>query len=1013
MEIDTGASVSIISELQQKRIFPEATIAETKLRLQTYTGETMRVIGQMEAKVRYGEQENNNMLLYVVAGNGPTLLGRNWLEQIQLDWNTIRQVNAKQPARDLESLLQEYNEVFTEELGTIRPFTAKSHIRSDVPPKFCRARSVPFAIKSAIETELERLESSGILKKVDHSEWAAPIVAVPKKDGKLRICGDYKVTVNQALDVDQYPLPKPENLFVTLAGGNKFTKLDLSQAYQQLPLEEESRKYVTINTHKGLYQYTRLPFGIASAPAMFQKMMDTVLQGIPNVICYIDDILVTGADDEAHLRTLSLVLEKLQKHGIRMKKTKCCFMADSVEYLGHQIDAQGLHPTTDKVDAVVQAPIPKNVQELRSFLGLLNYYGKFLPNLATTLHPLNCLLKKGARWQWTPECNTAFETAKSHLVSSCVLVHYDPTLPLKLAADASAYGVGAVISNVMSNGEERPIAFASRTLQPSERNYAQLEKEALALIFGIKKFHQYLFGRKFTLITDHKPLLAILGPKKGIPSLAAARLQRWAVLLAAYNYELEFKPTDLHSNADGLSRLPLQSASQLGAVPEATNYNIRQLEVLPITAQAIKAATRTDAILSKVLLYTQQGWPAEVSEALQPFITRKCELTIEDGCLLWGVRVIIPKNLQPDILVELHHGHPGISKMKALARGHFWWPGLDKEIEEMAKSCQSCQAVKSGPPAAPLHPWSWPSQPWQRVHIDFAGPFLGKMFLLTMDSHSKWPEVIEMSQTSTSQTINVLRALFSRYGLPQQIVSDNGPQFVSEEFAAFMRSNGIKHTRCAPYHPSSNGAVERFVQSFKQAMKASEKDGLSLPHQLANFLLMYRSTPHTTTGVSPASLFMGRNLRTRFDLIRPDIHQRVVDKQSQQKKDHDQHVQVRTFQVGERVMVKNFRSGPNWVPATITQQDGPVSYTVCVENGQLWKRHLDHIKSKGQNVPTEFSPSDVDTSTFTEIPLPTGSPTVEADTTPPIPSDSTAVARSSRYPRRTRHPPQRFDNSLS
>ena len=755
----------------------------------------MAVAGQMETTVPYRGQEKS-LVLYVVAGDGPTLLGRNWLEHIQLDWKTIGQVNAKQSTSVLEPLLAKHAEIFTDELGTIQPFTASLQVRSDITPKFCKARSVPFAIKDVIESELERLEALGILEKVDYSEWAAPIVAVPKKDGKVRICGDYKVTINQALEVDQYPLPKPGDLFASLAGGKKFSKLDLSQAYQQVPLDEESRKYVTINTHRGLYRYTRLPFGIASAPAVFHKTMDTILQGIPNVICYIDDILVTGVDDEAHLRTLSKVLERLQKHGVRLKKSKCGFMSQSVEYLGHQVDAQGLHTTTEKVDAVVHAPVPNNVQELRSFLGLLNYYGKFLPNLAATLHPLNNLLQKGHQWKWTPECKQAFEEAKTSLVSSRVLAHYDPTLPLKLAADASAYGVGAVISHVMPNGEERPIAFASRTLQPSERNYAQLEKEALALIFGIKKFHQYLFGRKFTLITDHKPLLAILGQKKGIPSLAAARLQRWAVLLSAYNYQLEFKPTGLHCNADGLSRLPLQSTSRLGDVPEATAYNIRQLAALPLTSEAIKKATRTDIVLSKVLQYTKHGWPEQVAEAMQPYATRKSEITVEDECLLWGIRVIIPKRLQPEVLRELHRDHPGISKMKALDRCHLWWPHLDKEIEDIAKSCQSCQAVKQGPPAAPLHPWSWPAKPWQRVHIDFAGPFLGKSFLLTMDAHSKWPEVFEMTQTSTWQTIGVLRQLFSRYGLPQQVVSDNGPQFTSEEFATFMRANGIKHTLC-------------------------------------------------------------------------------------------------------------------------------------------------------------------------------------------------------------------------
>ena len=415
----------------------------------------------------------------------------------------------------------------------ISDFEAKLQIADNATPKFCKSRPIPFAIKDAVKQELDRLEKDGILIKVDHSEWASPIVVVPKKDGKFRLCINYKVSVNKFLKVDQYPLPRPDDLFATLAGGQKFTKLDLAQAYLQLKVSEDSRKYLTVNTHRGLYHHTQLPFGIASAQAIFQRVMDSILQGIPHVICYIDDILVTGKNDAEHLEILSAVLGRLQKFGLRLKREKCFFMKESVEYLGHLIDAEGIHATPEKLAAIHHAPAPRNVTELRSLLGLINYYGKFIPNLSTILHPLNSLLQQNCQWTWSKACDLAFKQAKEALTSSDVLVYYNPSLPIKLAADASAYGVGAVISHTLPDGTERPIAFASWTLSPAERNYAQLEKEALALVFGIRKFHLYLFGRKFTLLTDHKPLLSILG-SKGIPSLAAARLQRWSLLLSAY-----------------------------------------------------------------------------------------------------------------------------------------------------------------------------------------------------------------------------------------------------------------------------------------------------------------------------------------------------------------------------------------------------------------------------------------------------------------------------------------------
>ena len=229
-------------------------------------------------------------------------------------------------------------------------------------------------------------------------------------------------------------------------------------------------------------------------------------------------------------------------------------------FLGHRIDAEGLHPTKEKLKAIMDAPALKNIQELRSFLSLINYYGKFIPNAATILAPLNDLLRKDAKWKWDEKCQKSFELAKQTLTSSDVLMHYNPDLPIRMAGDASAYGIGAVIVHVLPDGTERPVAFASRTLTSSEKNYAQVEKEALSLIFGVKRFHSYLYGRSFTIVTDHKPLTAILGPKKGIPPLAAARLQRWSWILSAYHYEIEFRPTGDHGNADGLSRLPLSDA---------------------------------------------------------------------------------------------------------------------------------------------------------------------------------------------------------------------------------------------------------------------------------------------------------------------------------------------------------------------------------------------------------------------------------------------------------------------
>ena len=487
MEVDTGAVLSVISQRDWNALFPTVKLKPTRAVLRTYTGQHMKVLGEISVRVQYCHQTVEALPLVMVREDGPCLLGRNWLACLQLDWKSLTPSAINHVGSGVSSeLLEKYQEVFTNELGTIKGHTAKLAMKDGASPQFHRAYQVPFAVKDAVERELDRLEEAGVMEKVDHSDWATPIITVPKKDGRVRICGDYRATVNQSLDIDQYPLPRLEELFSKLAGGKRFTKLDLSHAYNQLLLEDESRKYLTVNTHKGLYQYNRLPFGVACAPVKFQKVMETIMQGLPNVLCYIDDILVTGRTEREHLETLEEVLRRLKEHGVRMNRAKCQFLAKSVEYLGYRIDEKGLHATDEKLQAITQAPPPKNVQELRSFLGLINYYGRFIPNSASILHPLNQLLHKQTKWVWSKECERSFKLAKEKLVSTEVLAHYDPALELKLAADASAYGAGAVLSHVMQDGTERPIAFASHTLSSAEQNYAQVEKEALALVFGIK-----------------------------------------------------------------------------------------------------------------------------------------------------------------------------------------------------------------------------------------------------------------------------------------------------------------------------------------------------------------------------------------------------------------------------------------------------------------------------------------------------------------------------------------------
>ena len=687
-----------------------------------------------------------------------------------------------------------------------------------------------------------------------------------------------------------------------------------------------------------------------------------------------------------------MVLTKLEEAGLRLKRKKCSFMLPAVEYLGHRISEKGLQPTDEKIRAITEAPVPQDATQLRAFLGLINYYGKFLKNLSNLLAPLYRLLEKKTHWTWGEEQQHAFDSAKSQLTSSCLLCHFDPEKEVILSCDASPYGVGAVLSHVTVEGE-RPVAFASRSLSAAERKYAHLDKEGLAIIFGVKKFHSYLFGRKFEIRSDHRPLQHIFDSSRVIPQLASARLQRWALILSAYDYIITYHPGVKHANADSLSRLPLPHSPSTTPQPADIVLLMETLQASPTTAKHIHQWTNTDPLLSKVRTLVLQGWRNGEEEELLPFNQRSRELSVQEGCVLWGNRVIVPKKGQERVLHQLHEGHPGISRMKAIARSVVWWPGLDKNIEQTVKECPECQQHQNTPPLAPLHPWEWPHQPWSRLHIDHAGPFLGKQFLIVVDAHSKWMEVVTVPSTSSYHTVQTLRNVFAAHGLPETIVSDNGTSFTSTEFSEFLQRNGIRHIKTAPYHPATNGLAERAVQTFKHALRKAT--GTDLEAQLARFLFAYRNTPHTTTGRSPAELLLGRRPRSLLTLMQPQIANNVRRKQERQKRTYDTNVQERYFAKNDTVFVRNYNpSGTKWLPGVITDVLGDRSYQVTMADGRTLRKHLDQIRQRS-SVAQEETTVDENDDFIPEL--------TQQDNTPPNPEPP-----GPRRSNRERRPPERL-----
>lgn len=623
-EADSGFAYTAISEKCYLKYFKNKQLFTNDLTLKDYIGVTFEPMGYLNLKVVY-EQNEYVLKVYIIRNGGPPLIGRNGLNLLNLGICKIRYIDndVDNSTKSITELINKFKNIFDNSLGTFNKQEIHLRLKDGAVPKFFKARPVPFALKPKIEDEVERLVKNGVLVPVEFSDWATPIVPIIKPNGNVRICGDFKVTINQYLVVQQYPIPRIEYLFSQLHGGDKFSKIDLSEAYQQVLLTEESRKFVTISTHKGLFSYTRLPYGITSAPSIFQKIMEQMFVNLPGVVCCMDDILVTGRNDQEHLSNLRKVLLRLEESGLKVKKEKCAFFQSCVKYLGHIIDKNGLRATDERVEAIKNAPIPTTVTQLKSFLGMVNFYCKFIPNASNVLQPLYNLLKKSTQWLWDKKCNKSFEKVKDMLMSNNVLTHFDPNKPVKLTVDASNFAVGAYISHIFENGFEKPIAFASRLLNPAEIKYSQIEKEALAIIFGVQKFFQYLYCKKFLLFTDHKPLLAIFNPKKGIPIFAANRLQRWAHILSAFDYDIQYVKSS-NNYADFLSRLP-DSQSENLAKPNKDraityvhyNSDIDKISYLnyvtdskfPLDFTEIKKATQKDSILSKIIFYVNNGWP--------------------------------------------------------------------------------------------------------------------------------------------------------------------------------------------------------------------------------------------------------------------------------------------------------------------------------------------------------------------------------------------------------------------
>nr|XP_034828815.1 uncharacterized protein K02A2.6-like [Maniola hyperantus] len=854
----------------------------------------------------------------------------------------------------MKSLLSKYKSVF-DGLGCL-PGECHITVNKDVRPKIDPPRKVPFSLHDRLKKELDHMESLDVITKVtEPTSWVSSLILVEKKNGQLRVCLDPR-NLNEAICRSHYPIPTIDIVRSKLHGASYFSTLDASSGFWVICLDLESSMLCTFNTPFGRYRFKRLPFGINCAPEIFHRIMTETFGVLPGVMVYADDILVYGKDRQEHDENLQRVFKKAQEVNLKFNKSKCKFGHTQVKYLGHIFSKNGVSPDPDKVRAIKDMPSPVCLKDLQRFLGILNYLGGFIKNLAEETEPLRLLLKKSSEWSWNESHEATFTRLKNIICQAPVLSHYNVKKSVVLSVDSSQSAVGAVLLQ-----DNHPICYASKTLTSSQKNMAQIEKELYAIVFGCIRFHQYLYGKIVTVETDHRPLITLF--KKPLAEVPT-RLQRLMLRLQSYDLKVEYKPGTKMYIADSLSRAALPECSE-DELDEDVMVHVNMLvKNLPISEERLQwlvEATENDECLQLLKKYYQKGWPdrkSEVNKLVLPYWNCRHEVHAVGNLLLKGNSLIIPTKLRSEILKIIHSGHQGIEKSKNFARGVVYWPLMSHDIQQCVENCEICLSHRNANPPEPLMSHKICSFPWEKVGMDYL-KFKNQTILVVEDYYSNYIEIANVSSTGAKALINALKPIFSRHGIPVFANTDNGPPYNSQEFKQFLESWNITHTTSSPYLPRSNGLVESGVKIVKRILTKCAESGDD-PY-LA--LLQYRTTPRNNLP-SPSELLMSRRLRTLIPTVvkhlEPKVMSHRIYKKIKQQNNYKQKFyydkkskKLPNVNKGDKIM---FKKSPEskWQPGKIVKEcDQPRSFIVEAPDGSTYRRNRQHLLSSHSSSPTK------------------------------------------------------------
>jgi transposase InsO family protein len=840
--------------------------------------------------------------------------------------------------RDLQELLIEYQSAFSigpDDLGRT-DLVVHTIDTGDAPPFRQPLRRHPIAYQAAVDEQLNELLNQGVIEPC-RSPYASNLVLVRKKDNSIRCCVDYR-QLNGQTRRDAYPLPRTDACLEAMSGAKFFSTLDMRSGYHQVELDVRDADKTAFICHRGQFRFRTMPFGLSNAGATFQRLMDILLSSLTFEMClvYLDDCIIFSATPEQHLTRLRAVLQRITDCGMKLKASKCVLMQKSVHFLGHVISSEGIGTDPEKTRLVEQWPVPSNLSELRSFLGLTGYYRRHVEGYAKIASPLTELTKKGQRFVWSENCQRVFETLKLKLSSPPILAMPNDQGTFVLDTDASDKSIGAVLSQVQ-NDQERVIAYAGRCLNRAESNYCVTRKELLAIVYFTRYFRHYLVGKPFQLRTDHSALTWLNKTRDPIGQNA-----RWLEQLGEFTFTIQHRPGQRHGNADALSRRPCPLRSPCSACrpeKEQTPLQCRAVKHPPTTGlfdepaghppswsiERLACAQASDPDLAPLMAigfphgerppYSAVSHLSSTSKSLwyqwermylhDRLVYRRWESP--DGLTIRS-QLYIPSSHREEFLEIVHcgmtGGHLGRLKTEEQVSRRAYWPSWTSDVRLFLKRCEPCAKFHRGKPPKQTRLKSFlAGEPFELVSIDITGPHplskKGNQYILTVVDHfSKWAEGFPIrNHHADTVARQLVTHVFSRFGAPRQLLSDRGPEFESKLLAELCRMMRIDKLRTTSFKASTNGAVERFHSTLNSMLaKMVEEKQRDWDECLPLVLAAYRASKHESTGYSPNFLLFGRENRAPADLVLPNPDEENVVGSTANLEPYVDNLRVRTEQ---------------------------------------------------------------------------------------------------------------------